>query len=63
MSIKTNATNTRFGKQSAYIVSLNRDTCEKCKKQAYDEALQAKKSRQWLYVFVQFVQSGDIEVL
>ncbi len=63
MSIKTDATNTRFGSQNAYIIVLHRGICPKCRQVAYDKALQAKKGRQAQYVLVQDIETGIIEEL
>ena len=38
ITVATNARGTRYGDQSAYVVCLLRDTCENCKKAAYDES-------------------------
>lgn len=61
LSIQTVAANTRFGNQSAFIVSLNPDTCSFCKQKAYDEALKEKKTGKWQYVLVQDKANGNIE--
>lgn len=63
LAIQTAATNTRFGDQSAFIVSLNRDTCKDCKRSAYDKALQEKRKGKWQYVLVQHKSDGEIESL
>lgn len=60
-TIQTAAEGTRFGDQSAFIVCLPRYICAKCRQQAYDEALQEKKSGRWQYVFVQNIVDGFIE--
>ena len=63
LTISTDADNTRFGHQSAYIVSYDETTCEKCRKLAYDKALHAKKQKLGQYIFMQNRTSGEIEVL
>lgn len=60
-TIQTAAEGTRFGDQRAFIVCLPRYICAKCRQQAYDEALQEKKSGRWQYVFVQNIVDGFIE--
>lgn len=62
-TIQTAAEGTRFGDQSAFIVCLPRYICAKCRQQAYDEALQEKKSGRWQYVFVQNIVDGFIETI
>lgn len=62
-TIQTAAEGTRFGDQSAFIVCLPRYICAKCRQQAYDEALQEKKSGRWQYVFIQNIVDGFIETI
>lgn len=62
-SIQTAAADTRFGDQSAFIISLNRDTCKTCQDAAYDEALKEKRKNKWQYVFVQHKANGEIETI
>lgn len=61
LTIASEARGTRFGNQSAFIVSLYRDTCPDCRKAAYDEALKEKLTCRWKYVLVQHQGSGEIE--
>ena len=63
MTIQTAAAGTRFGDQSAFIVSLKRDTCKDCQRVAYDEALREKRKDKWQYVLVQHIADGEIETL
>lgn len=62
-TIQTAAEGTRFGDQSAFIVCLPRYICARCRQQAYDEALQEKKSGRWQYVFIQNIVDGFIETI
>ncbi|HIU64010.1 MAG TPA: histone deacetylase [Candidatus Avacidaminococcus intestinavium] len=63
LTIATKAEQTRFGSQSAFIVSHDESLCAKCKTQIFDEALKAKKQGLWQYVFVQNRLSGIIETV
>ncbi len=63
LTIETTATNTRFGNQKAYIVVLNSDTCEHCRKNAMDYAAKEKKSGKWDYVFIQDKVKSTVEKL
>ena len=63
MTIKTAAEGTRFGDQSAFIVSLSRGVCNHCRQKAKDEALKEKKSGKWMYVLIQDVEKGTMESL
>ncbi len=60
LTIETRATNTRFGRQSAYIVATNWDTCYHCQQQALAEAMETKADRSWQYVLYQDKQQGKI---
>lgn len=53
LTIETRAQGTRFGDQSAYIVVINRDTCDNCRNKAMEAAEKAKKSKGWSYVLIQ----------
>ena len=53
ITVATNARGTRYGDQSAYVVCLLRDTCENCKKAAYDDALRAKQSCEYKYILLE----------
>lgn len=61
LTIQTAAENTRFGSQSAFIAIVEESTCPVCRQEAYDEALKAKKTAKWQYVFVQDKTKGNIE--
>lgn len=61
LTIETEAQNTRFGDQDAYIVCLNRDTCSHCRSVAMDQALEAKRSGRWDYVLVQDKAHSRVE--
>ena len=63
LTIRTAAAGTRFGDQSAFIVSLKRDTCSECRQTAYDEAQLEKRNGKWQYVLVQHIADGEIESL
>ena len=63
LTISSEAENTRFGNQDAFIVTLYREMCPSCQAKARDEALRAKKSRKWQYVFVQDIATGEVERL
>ena len=63
LTIETTATNTRFGNQKAYIVILNSDTCEYCRKNAMDYAAKEKKSGKWDYVLIQDKVKSTVEKL
>jgi len=53
LTIETNAVNTRFGDQNAYIVVFNRDTCSICREKAVALALKAKKTGKWNNILIQ----------
>ena len=63
ITVATNARGTRYGDQSAYVVCLLRDTCEKCKKAAYDDALRAKQSCEYKYILLQHPDTGVVETI
>ena len=63
LTIRTAAAGTRFGDQSAFIISLKRDTCSECRQTAYDEAQLEKRSGKWQDVLVQHIADGEIESL
>ena len=63
LSIATEARGTRYGDQSAYVVSLHRDTCAACRKAAYDDALRAKQSCEYKYILVQHQNTGVVETI
>ncbi|MEG0797856.1 MAG: histone deacetylase [Acidaminococcaceae bacterium] len=58
---QSTATNTRFGNQNAFIVSVEPTSCPHCREQARAEALQAKSCNQWQYVLLQDQLTGVIE--
>lgn len=62
-TIKTAAEGTRFGDQSAFVVCLPRGICPKCLAMARDEALREKRTGKWMYVLLQYIESGEIETL
>lgn len=62
-TIKSAAEGTRFGDQSAFIVCLPRGVCLNCRHRAYDEALREKKSGKWMYVLIQDIATGEVDVL
>lgn len=63
ITVATNARGTRYGDQSAYVVCLLRDTCENCKKAAYDDALRAKQSCEYKYILLQHPDTGVVETI
>lgn len=63
LTLQTAAEGTRFGDQSAFIVSLPREACPNCRQAAYDEALREKNKHKWQYVLVQHSADGTIENL
>ena len=63
ITVATNARGTRYGDQSAYVVCLLRDTCETCKKAAYDDALRAKQSCEYKYILLQHPDTGVVETI
>ena len=63
LTIESSAQGTRFGDQSAYIVVLNRDTCEACKNKALESALKAKASKDWNYILIQDKIKGSVTSL
>ena len=62
-TIGTEAEDTRFGDQNAFVVCLTREICPTCRQKAYDEALRQKKSGRWQYVLIQDIATGLIESL
>ena len=62
-TIGTEAEDTRFGDQNAFVVCLTREICPNCRQKAYDEAWKEKKSGRWQYVLVQDIATGIIESL
>lgn len=62
-TIETEAEDTRFGDQNAFVVCLTRDICPTCRQKAYDEAWKQKKSGRWQYVLVQNIATGVIDSL
>lgn len=63
LTIRSEAENTRFGNQNAYIITLYREMCPACLAKAKDEALRAKKTKEWQYVFIQDIATGKVERL
>lgn len=63
LTIQTTASGTRFGDQNAFIVSIKRDTCKSCQRNAYDVALKEKRKNKWQYVLIQHISDGEIENL
>lgn len=61
LTIQTEADNTRFGSQSAFVATIDDFTCSVCRQHAYDEAFKEKKAGKWQYVFVQNKSNGNIE--
>ncbi len=61
LTIKTEADNTRFGSQSAFIAIIGPGSCPACRRKAFDEALAEKKIRSWNYTLVQDTATGIIE--
>lgn len=62
-TIQTAAEGTRFGDQSAFVVTLQRDCCPSCRQKAYEEAWKEKRSNRWHYVFVQNIATGIVDSL
>lgn len=63
LTIRSEAANTRFGNQGAFIVSMYRDMCSECRSKAKDEAFREKKSGCWQYVLLQDIATGQVESL